>query len=436
LGSATGVLRVFSAVLTMLSVAAAGAPATATEKPLPDLVAVGAPMNHAELVAIDSGGELKFRDAGGQSFPLPASDLVRWSNPAPLRAADAIIFTDGTRLGLAAAWGKEPAITFDGQRGVARTTAFGRVEFERSEIAAVHWRLPPDETRQTQIIDEFSKPGADEDDSDWLLLDNGDRISGTLTGIGPAADRDDGDAANATVTFVGDLGQVELPLDRLRGVRLSRAKPATPLKSQASARLLVGLRDGSLIVASALRRDGDAVIIVNPVLGELQLGALSDVGSLQGVGKQIAYLSDVEPASYRHDPYLDLAWKYNADRNALGGPLRADSRTYLKGLGLHSASRMTFDLEGTPRRFAATIALDDGAIGGGSVVFRVLLKSDDGGEWREAFSSGVFRGDDPPREVAVDLTEVKQLALVVEYADRGDERDYANWLDARLERRE
>jgi hypothetical protein len=200
--------------------------------------------------------------------------------------------------------------------------------------------------------------------------------------------------------------------------------------------LLVGLRDGSLIVASDIRPDGDAVVIKNPNLGELRLRALSGVAFLQGIGKRVRYLSDLDPAAYRHEPFLDLSWKYNADCNALGGPLRADSRTYLKGLGLHSASRMTFDLDGTPRRFAAEIALDDAAHGGGSVVFRVLLNSNDGGEWREAFSSRVFRGDDPPREVAVDLTGAKRLALVVEYADRGDERDYANWLDARLERTE
>jgi hypothetical protein len=35
--------------------------------------------------------------------------------------------------------------------------------------------------------------------------------------------------------------------------------------------------------------------------------------------------------------------------------------------------------------------------------------------------------------VAVEVVGAPELALVVDYADHGDECDYADWLDARLE---
>jgi hypothetical protein len=421
-----------SPLFALLLAASVIVPAMADEKSLPDLVSIGAPARQAELASIGPSGDLKFNDSAGETFTLPTDALVRWSNPAPMRAADVMVLSDGSRLGLAAAWGKTPSMTFDGARGLARLATFGRVEFDRTQVNVILWGLPPDESRQTQILEALTASGDDDGDSDLLLLDNGDRITGTLTRIGPAADQSDGKAANATLTFDGELGVAELPLERVRGVRLSRKRA----ESQSSAKLLVGLRDGSLLAAEAIRSDGEGLIIESPVFGDVKLGALNEVVSLQGAGERVVYLSDVEPVSYRYEPYLDLAWNYGRNRNALGGSLRAGGRTYLKGLGMHSASRLTFDLDGKHDRFAATIALDDAADGGGSVVFRAFLKPSDGTAWREAFASGVVRSGDAPQEVSIDLAGAAQLALVVDYADRGDERDYANWLDARLERTE
>ena len=106
------------------------------------------------------------------------------------------------------------------------------------------------------MVDTLTRSGDDDGDLDLLLLDNGDRISGTLMRIGPAANQSDGNAANATLTFDGKLGVVELPLDRVRGVRLSRRR-AEP---QPSAKLRVGLRDGSLLAAAAIRSDGEMLL--------------------------------------------------------------------------------------------------------------------------------------------------------------------------------
>jgi hypothetical protein len=48
-------------------------------------------------------------------------------------------------------------------------------------------------------------------------------------------------------------------------------------------------------------------------------------------------------------------------------------------------------------------------------------------------TSEVIRGGDAPVPISVPLGDAKGLALVVDYADRGDELDHADWLDARLE---
>ena len=101
-----------------------------------------------------------------------------------------------------------------------------------------------------------------------------------------------------------------------------------------------------------------------------------------------------------------------------------------KGLGMHTTSRLAYDVAGF-RRFEAEIALDESTGRRGSVVFKVLLQ-DSAGAWNPAYESPVIRGGEAPTPIAVELKGAARLALIVEFADRGDELDHANWLQARL----
>jgi hypothetical protein len=67
----------------------------------------------------------------------------------------------------------------------------------------------------------------------------------------------------------------------------------------------------------------------------------------------------------------------------------------------------------------------------GSAVFKVLL-DDSSGQWRIAYQSPIVRGGDAPQPITVDLKGASRMALIVEFADRGDEGDHADWLQARL----
>ena len=65
------------------------------------------------------------------------------------------------------------------------------------------------------------------------------------------------------------------------------------------------------------------------------------------------------------------------------------------------------------------------------MIFKVLLQ-DGAGQWSPAYESPIIRGADAPTPVSIDLKGAARLALIVEFADRGDELDHANWLNARL----
>jgi len=60
------------------------------------------------------------------------------------------------------------------------------------------------------------------------------------------------------------------------------------------------------------------------------------------------------------------------------------------------------------------------------VRFRVFV------DGREKAASATIRGGDKPVPLRVDLAGAKRLDLVVDFADRGDQLDHADWLNARL----
>jgi len=261
---------------------------------------------------------------------------------------------------------------------------------------------------------------AAENPHDQVLLTNEDRVTGTLTRLAG------GSLAISTVA-----GEAELPLSRVEAVMFGRRDEPSPNPSPSrSGRIVVGLRDGSLVQADTVRTDAAELEIDLPSGPRLEGGTRDDVATLQSLGGRFVYLSDLEPADYRHVPYLNISWPYQRDRNLLGEPLSVQGQMYLKGVAMHSAGRLTYKLDAPYRRFEAAVAIDDSAGGRGSVVFGVHVLRD--GRWQEAYKSGTVRGGDEPQLVSIDLAGAQALTLTVDYADRGDELDHAEWLDARL----
>jgi hypothetical protein len=181
---------------------------------------------------------------------------------------------------------------------------------------------------------------------------------------------------------------------------------------------------------NSIRADENSIDAELPNGPKLKASSANDIVSIQSLGSPVVYLSDLEGADYRGVPYLSVKWPFMRDRNVLGDSIEVRGRRYLKGIGMHSAARLTYRLDRDYRRFDSAIAIDDSAKGRGSVTFGVYVLRD--GKWGEAFTSGIVRGRDAPQPVSVDLTGANGLTLTVDFADRGDELDHAVWLDARL----
>jgi hypothetical protein len=140
------------------------------------------------------------------------------------------------------------------------------------------------------------------------------------------------------------------------------------------------------------------------------------------------YLSDLKPGRYEHTSYLGVRWPYVLDGSVAGNELRLGGSTYDKGIGMHSQSRLTFDLGGGYQWFEAWVGLDDRTGRKGSVQVQVLVD----GKSQNLGAANELTGQDTPLPIRVSVAGARQLTLVVLFGRNGDVQDHVDWADAQL----
>jgi hypothetical protein len=362
----------------------------------------------ADLTAVDAKWQLTFQ-TDGSPRALPAAELVRWGSFAEPGNCPLVVMADG---GLIAADPSASAIVQSDQETVTfDSKSFSRLSMPVELLAGIVFHPPAGRRDRDVLLDRVL--GA-KGNADRLILENGDELSGSIDSI-----------ARNRIVLRSETGPANVEIGQIvalvlnPSLRKKAEKP--PLWAWA------GFTDGSRLPVRQLA-DASGLLTAVMLLGPTCKTVPQNLAAIQPLGGRATYLSDLEPAEYQQTPFLDIAWPYRSDRNATGGFLRCGGRLYLKGLGVHGKSRLTYVLDGRPARFDAELGVDDEAAGRGSALFRVLL------DGREKYSGKTVRGGDPPVPISIDVTGGKRLDLIVEYADGADVLDHADWLDARLTR--
>ncbi len=359
-----------------------------------------------KLTSVQADWQLEFA-AGDESRKLAGDELVAWGKPVdPVGGAQVLVVGGGLIV--------TNSVKLDGESLTGASASLGAWSLPIDVCAGIVLKAPSGrnggETIRRRIL-------AVKGRGDRLLLENGDELTGTITALGETA-----------VTLRREGDPLEIKLDTLAAIAFDPSLLAAPQTS--GLRAIVGLNDGSHIIATEMTADSRNAKLKIAGGGELQT-ATAWIIFVQMLGGGAVYLSDLEPASYRHLPLLTLSWPYHNDLNVNGSQLRSGGRPYFKGLGLHSPARITYDLDGQYQRFEADLAVDDSAGPRGSVAFRVFVDDGTGG-WQERFTSPIIRGGELSRRISADVSGAKRISLLVDFADRGDELDHADWLDARL----
>jgi len=391
----------------------------------------------AELASIDREGNISFR-TGGKVRVVAAADLAYWGRYRDGEAGPQFMLADGGLV-------RADLLLFDSQQLIlGDATGLGRGLWDESTlprpcVRAIVVQPPADRAACDRLWFELA---ADEGPEDRLLLVDGETGAGTLLAaprygrFAPAELPPGGDRYR--IVRRGGAEPLSVPAARVLAIRFGRDTSALPAATPLS--LWLGLKDGSLVRAAAIHVQGDLLSLRLVAGGELKttLSGRDDPNKrfwdeitwLQASSPRLTWLSDLAPLGYKQIPFLSVERKYGVDRSVLGTRLRADDAVYPKGIGMQSASRLAYDVAGY-RRFEAAATIDRAASLRGSVTFKVLLQAPEG-QWQPAYESPILRGGDAPAPISVDLKGASRLALIVDFADRADECDYADWLLARL----
>ena len=289
--------------------------------------------------------------------------------------------------------------------------AWPRLKIPLERVQAIVFQLSedaPTRHRLTAELLEYRKQ------RDTVILRNGDRLRGQLNGL--SAEK---------LAFEGPVGELEISSNDIRAVALNSELISVPKKT--GKRNLLELRDGSrLTVRRVVLAEQGLLKVETPFGPELRIPT-SAVVSMRLLGGRAVYLSDLKPAEFEFTPYFQTRWPLRLDRNVNGGPLRLNGREYAKGLGMHSRSVVSYDLVGEFSQFRATVGIDDSAGGKGSVQFAVEVDGE------RVFTSRLMTGAGKPTAIGpVDVAGKKRLTLIVEFGERGDILDHANWCDPLL----
>ena len=186
-------------------------------------------------------------------------------------------------------------------------------------------------------------------------------------------------------------------------------------------------------------------------------GALDDLTGLSGTGRYIRMFGTARGTAWGYSlwefevygtaagttTYLsDLTWvsatnghgpveKDKSNGEAVAGDgrtLTLNGVTYAKGLGVHAASEVVYNLSGAYSTFLSDVGIDDWVADGtcGSAVFEVYLDN------VLAYSSGTMTPTSATKSINLGVAGKNQLKLVVTIAGDNNFCDHADWAGARL----
>jgi hypothetical protein len=248
--------------------------------------------------------------------------------------------------------------------------------------------------------------------SEILWLANGDRLTGGFLGL-----------SARHVSFQPQGGAIEI--DRAQVIALGFEPALVKYPRPKGDFFELTLTDGSRLGVGALRVEKGQVDAVSRFGVPIRL-AIGDLARVQRRTDSIVYLSDQKADAAEYEAYIGPTRPYRRDAAVDGHALRLSGQEYDRGIGTQSRTLLAYRLKPGDRRFQALVGLDDRAGPLGSVVFRVKVDGQD------KFVSPAMSVRDTPREIDVDVTGAKALILVTEFGERGEVRDFADWVEARL----
>jgi hypothetical protein len=247
----------------------------------------------------------------------------------------------------------------------------------------------------------------------WLA--NGDRISGGFLGL---------DDTKIKIQVAGKPMEV----DRAGVVALGFDPKLVAYPRPKADFFELSFRDGSKLAVRDARIE-ESSLVATTRFGTVIKIPSRELVQLSARTAGLVYLSERKPIRAQYLSYVGPTREYRLDRTVDGQLFRMGGQSYDRGLGMQSTTFLAYRVEPGDDLFQALVGVDERAGPLGSVVFRVLV------DGKEQFKTPALTDHDSPRQINVKLTGAKYFILATEFGDRGNVRDLADWVEARIIRK-
>jgi NPCBM/NEW2 domain len=352
-------------------------------------------------------GAIKVMSIDGSVHELPLDSLIKltreFSGVGPALDTSHVILPDGDcimRVSIESSTDTSLQIQSDvlGKVLVPLDGILGLIFAGQSRTAELDplWELVRAVPRTTEVV--------------WLA--NGDRLAGGFLGLNESKIKLQ---VSGKPVEVDRPGVVALGFDP---TLVSYPRPKSDF-------LELTLKDGSRLGVTESRIDDSTITATTRYGGALKF-SLNELVRVHARSRTVVYLSERRAFRDQYLSYVGPTREYRVDRTVDGHLFHLGGQAYDRGLGTQSTTYLVYPVEPGDRSFQALVGVDERAGPLGSVVFRVLV------DGKERFKTPAMTDHDPPTPVDVDLDGAKYVILATEFGDRGDVRDLADWVEARM----
>jgi hypothetical protein len=249
---------------------------------------------------------------------------------------------------------------------------------------------------------------------DLVTLANGDTVRGIITAIR--------DSSVSIQSSGGD--STEISLDSIVQVEFASVAGAQTLPEATERAFRVSLADATTIVATSLHMRGPQLEL-SFADGSARSIPVSMVASIEQINGPVIWLSSRRAIENVQIPFLDMAAPARMNLSCGGLPIRFGQRTFSRGIGVHSYSRMVWSVDPAYKAFRTQYAMD-GQLPYADVTVRIRLDE------QVAHEQEHFRAGNISPLIVLDTNGARTVTLEVDYGESYDVQDRFNWIEPAL----
>ena len=360
-----------------------------------------------ELQEIGPAGEIRLRSADGKDQTIPSASVVKCLREGTLPplapdASTAVLFPDGDRIRSSIGAANDTHLD-------VQSYSLGKLTIPLESILGLILSHQSDGDRADAMI---GRVRTEPRNSEVAWLANGDRLDGGFLGL-----------TEKQVEFLVAKKPIKLDRAGVVALGLDPAQVSYPMPETDFYEFT--FFDGSRVGLTNPKIEQEHLTGTTRFGLALRVG-LNELARIQRRSRQLIYLDERPVAAEKYVGYIGKPRPFRKNATVEGHMFRLSGQDFDRGLGTESRTLLAYRVEPGDLRFQAMVGLDDRSGPLGNVVFTVIV------DGVERFKSSPMSARDTPQSLDVDLQGAKVLVLITEFGERGNVRDIADWVDARI----